>query len=428
MPEIGTITTQSGNFKETIPNIPTDESIGGILFDISGFSNPFDNFPYIFESFGNQQVNLVNNMSEVEALGIKDEGQKGFLNGLAYYHLSMFYDYIDGDKPLYIAFADCSKDWDFIITMQRAAGGRMFQLGIWTHQNLWDSNSITNSIGISKMAIEIENAVEEISGKPGQPIASAIPLSIILSANTKVNVGNFTLRKLPDATIYNLPKVSVLLCQDGNDFVHTIQSFMPDKAPVGTLGFAMAILSLAGVEENIGAVKDYNLNKNENFQSPEIAIGNTYFSLDEISLILRNQLTQYGYIVPTSYPSREGECFFGGDPTLSHGDYGIISNNRIVHKCRRVVSSVLLPYLHSDQMYDTANKRLSSITLRMFEEAISSALSGKLINKNGQYQIDGYQINEFNTENNLNDDMVGIKYTISPVNYNGALSETVYVQ
>ena len=44
---------------------------------------------------------------------------------------------IDGYGKLYVMFADCSSNWDAIEIMQRASGGTISQLGIWTEQPLW---------------------------------------------------------------------------------------------------------------------------------------------------------------------------------------------------------------------------------------------------------------------------------------------------
>ena len=161
------------------------------------------------------------------------------------------------------------------------------------------------------------------------------------------------------------------------------------------------------------------------FQFPEIVVNDEFFPLDNVNRIIRNILVSYGYIIPMNYPAKEGECYFAGDPTLSAGDYSIISNNRIIHKCRRTLFSILLPYLHSNQVYDSANKRLDNSTLSMFIEIIGSAITGKLINNAGNYQIKRYRIVEIDTKNILNDDAVNITFTVSPVNYNGTLTETV---
>ncbi len=426
MAQIGNVITRAGQFKEVVANIPTDESVGGILFDISGFTNPFNNFRQVHDYFGNNKIQLVSGVDDLNKMGIRNDGTSGFLNGLAYYHLSSFFKYAGDNSQLYVSFVDCSKDWDFIVSMQRAVNGRMFQLGIWTHQPLWEINEITAQLEFTKLAINIESTVEELTGKVGQPSGSPTPLSIILSANTSAGIRNFTLRKLPNGTVFNAPKVSVLLCQNGSDEVHAIQQLMPNNTPVGSIGYMMAVLSLAGAEENVGGVNDFNLNKYDDFQLPEIPVNDEYIPLENVNKIVQNILMQNGYIIPTTYPAKEGECFFGGDPTLSSGDYSIISNNRVIHKCRRCVFSVLLPYLHSNQLYDSSSKGLSRATRDMFEEAIGSALSGKLINKGGKYQINGYQIVDFETSNILNDDTVNIRYTVSPVNYNGKLTETVF--
>lgn len=422
MPNIGNVVLRSGNFSENTLSISIDESISGLLFDISGFSDPFNNQYLLFNSFSDGQVQLINSLEEAADYGLDDQD---FLGGLVYYHLSMFYDYVGTSKPLYIMFADCSSDWSAISTMQRACNGKMFQLGVWTHQNLWERDGYTGDAVFTRLVTNIETVAEELSGKVGQSSASSIPLSVVLCANTQIGINNLVLRQLPDGTMLNAPKVSVLLGQNGSDEVHAIQSELPNGAQVGSIGILMAIMSLAGVEENIGSVMEYNLNKNEKYQSPEIPINGVNYTLDDVSRVVQNTLTTKGYIVPTTYPAKEGECFWGSDPTLSNGDYSIISNNRVIHKCRRTIFSILLPYLHSNHVFSKASNGLSSEAYQMFEEAIGSALSGKLVNNGGKYQIDGYQIVELDTKNILNDDTINIKYTVSPINYNGTLTETV---
>lgn len=424
MPEIGTVTTQIGERQNTSATISTDESIGGILFDISGFNNPFDNHLLISNSFGSQQVQLINNLEEASNYGLDDSD---FLNGLVYYHLSMFYDYIGGNAPLYIAFADCSSNWDYIYTMQRLCGGKMFQLGIWTSQPIWRINN--NVIEFTRLIPDIKVAVEELTGIIGQPSQSTIPLNVILSANTN-DIGGQTisLKKIPNATIYNAPKISVLLCQDGSDEVDAIQSNLPSNAPVGSIGLALAALNLAYAEENIGAVAKFNLNKNDKFKSPEIPVGGLRNKLTDSLKTTQNILASYGYIVPVSYESKEGEYFFSGDYTLSNGDYKNIANNRVMHKCRRAVYMALFPYIYSNHLYDNALKGLSNVAVQILEESIGAALTGKLINKEGRYQINGYNITIIESDNILNDDKVSINYTIEPVNYNDKLSDSIYIE
>ena len=426
MAVLGSVTTQVGSYQKITPSIPTDERVGGILFDISGFDNPFANYLKLEENFGSQQVRLINNMDDAEYVGIKNDG---FLSGLAYYHVSAFYSYVGADAPLFIAFADCSSDWDFIGTMQRMCNGRMFQLGIWTHQNVWEINYQTGLVAFSNLASNIEIAVEELSGKVGTPSSSPIPMSVVLSPKASVgDFRNFSFKKLPNGFELGAPKVSLTLFQNGTDEVHAMQESMPDNAPVGSIGLVMALLCLAGAEESIGNVKDYNLNKNDDFEDPEIAVNEKHYPISELNRITLDSITSCAHIIPVGYAAKEGEYFLNGDMTLGSGDYCSIANNRVMHKCRRAVFSVLLPYLHSNQLYDQSNKGLSSSSVQVFYEEIGAALSGKLVNKTGDYQIDGYQIQLFDTENILDDDSVVIRYTVGPVNYNGTLTDSVTAQ
>ena len=420
MPGLGYAVTQVGALQNTKPNIPTDESVGGILFDLFGFDNPFSQYPTLMNNFGAQQIHLVNNMEEAEELGIVE----GFMSGLVYYHLSMFYDYIGGDTPLYIAFVDCSSGWDFIEYMQRMTGGRLFQLGIWTTQPLWKTRP-NGTTELTALISNVEDALEEVNGVIGEKSATQTPLNVILSPDTNVSISN--LKKLPNAIPLNTPKISVLLCQDGSTNVLEIQSKLPSNTPVGSVGIALAILSIAGAEESIGAVAKFNLNKNDKFQNPEIAIGDNHFLLENINRTTLNLLASYGYIIPVTYDSKEGECFYNGDTTLSDGDYSTIANNRVMHKCRRALFNALLPYINSNTLYEDALSGLSTVATQILEEAIGASLTGTLINKEGQYQIGGYQITVIEGKNILQDDTVSIKYSVNPINYNEIITDSVII-
>ena len=428
MSEIKYATTNVGLGVLPISSVSIDESIGGVLFDISGFHLPFEDYDTIYNNFGSEQVQLINNLEEANKLGL---GNNGFMNGLVYYHLSMFYDYINSDAPLYIAFADCSLDWSFIETMQRKTGGKMFQLGIWTSQHIWEpiTDASGTTIGFSQLIPKVKAGIEELTGVAGQPMPSSIPLSIILCANT-YNIGDkkISIKKLPNALVFNAPKISLFICQDGSQEVLSMQSKNPNNAPVGVLGFAMAVLNLAGAEESIGAVANYNLNKNNKFTLPELPVGNKHNTLESVSRTIIETLAQNGYVVPVTYKGKEYECFFNNDTTLSGGDYYSIANNRVIHKCRRAVYSALLPYIHSNHLFEGSAKLLSAISRQLLEEVVGSALSGKLINKKGQYQINGYKITIDDSQNILNDDEISISYNVVPVSNEKILIDTIAVE
>jgi len=422
MPNLGYATTQEGHFKNTTLIVPADESVCGMLFDISGFDNPFDDYLDIYYSFGSGQVVQINSLNDAIELGL---GDNNFLNGLVYYHISMFYDYVGDNRPLYLTFADCSSDWDAIGLMQRESGGRIFQVGIWTYQQMWSVRN-DNSIEFTNLITQIETSVEELTGKIGQSSFSPTPLSVVLSANTSV-VSNIekVLKKLPDATVLEAPKVSILLCQNGSDYIKSKQSLNPQDAPFSSMGFALAALSLADAEKCIGAVSDFNLNKNEQFRYPEIPIGDGYSIDDEVNRVVLNTIATLGYIVPVIYDGKDGECFFNSDTTLSRGDYKTIANNRVIHKCRRSVYTAIYPYINSDHIYESGQRGISSSSIQEISNAIGDILSGNLINKGGEYQISGYNIDIFSSDDILNDGVVFVKYSVVPVNYNDVLTDTI---
>lgn len=69
--------------------IPTDESIGAILFDTSGFTDPFHGYSLLYHSFCDNKLQCIKNMDDALLLGIENND---FLNGLVYYHLSQFFN------------------------------------------------------------------------------------------------------------------------------------------------------------------------------------------------------------------------------------------------------------------------------------------------------------------------------------------------
>ena len=369
MPELGNVTVGVGDSGNVAPTISTDESIGGLLFDLSGFDAPFSQFPQCEASFGNGQVCLVNNLNEAAALGL---GDNDFLGGVVYYHLSSFYDYIGGDAPLYIAFKDCTDGWEYIEEMQHLANGKIFQLGVWTSQMLVQAGD-QGAIGLTSLAYKMEEAAELLCGKIGRASMSPVPLNIVLSANTCGALGNVR----------------------------------PNR-----------------VEESMGAVATYNLNKDDKFQNPVIPLGSAQYLPSDVDRVSLSMLSSYGYIVPVEYDGREGECFFSNDTTLGGGDYSSIANNRVMHKCRRALYSVLLPYVNSHYLFDTSG-RMSQSSASIIISDIGRVLDGVMVNKMGQGQISGREIEVSDTGDSANDDTIIVQLTITPAGYNEQIVEAV---
>lgn len=403
-------------------NIPTDESIGAMLFDTSGFDNPFESYPLLYHNFKDGTVQSIRNMDDAELLGI---GNDGFLNGILYYHLSQFYDFIGASHPLYVAIADCSKGWEVLQSMQQQAGGRIFQIGVWTSQPIWRLKDDA-SLGFTSLITDLQVQANEINGKVGASTHTMVPLSIILCGNGNyVDGGQVNYKNLPDAIELNCPKVSVALVQDGTEEVHKMQESNPLKAPVSSLGLIMACLALCGAEESIASLDKCDLNKNEGFHNPEWGIGKDHTPMENVHRVWANTVSSRGYIIPVDYEGMEASYFLSSDQTLCEGDFSSIANNRVMHKCRRAACTALIPYMNSNHVYDPGTHNISTTSIAIITDAINTLLDSVMNNKKGKGQIDGRVVTFLENDEMLDNDSISIKLDIKPVNYSGFISEEV---
>lgn len=403
-------------------NIPTDESVGAFLFDISGFDKPFEGYPILYHNFKERKLQCVKNMDDALLLGIENDG---FLNGLLYYHLSQFFNFIGDNQAVYVAIVDCSEDWDVIQYMQQQANGRIFHIGVWTSQPIWNRKE-DGSMGFTSLITDLQAQVDEINGKLGVSTHTMVPLHIILTGNSNYLDGDkIQYKLLPDATELSCPKVSVALLQNGTDEVHKMQSNNPLQAPVGSLGLIMGCLSLCGAEESIASIEKCDLNKNEGFNYPEWGFGNTGCPMDSIHRVWANTITSRGYIIPIDYEGLEASVFLSSDQTLYNGDYGSIANNRVMHKCRRAMCTALLPYVNSNHIYTPGTHNISQTSISIITASINTLIDSVMRNRQGKNQINGRQITFLENDELLENDTLSIKLEIIPVNYSGILSEEV---
>lgn len=391
-----------------------------MLFDISGFTNPFDGFSLLHSSFGNNKVQCIKNMDDAYLLGIENND---FLNGLLYYHLAQFYDYVGGNQTLYIVLADCSKGWDVIENMQRETNGRIFQVGVWTSQPIWRFKE-DGTMGFTPLITDLQAQADEINGKVGISTHTMVPLSIVLCGNTNyVDGQSFSYKKLPDALELECPKVSVPILQNGTDEVKSMQHSLPLQAPVSSLGVIMACLALCGAEESIASVQKCDLNKNETFNNPEWGFGTDGTPISKVHRLWANIISSRGYIVPIDYEELEASCFLSSDQTLSEGDFSTIANNRVMHKCRRAACTATIPYVNSNHIFIPGSNNISPTSIAMITDSINTLLDSVMRNKQGQKQIDGRVVTFLENEDMLENDTLTIKLNIKPVNYSGYISE-----
>ena len=402
--------------------IPTDESVGAMLFDISGFSDPFSGYSLLYHNFKDNKVQCIKNMDDAWLLGIENNN---FLNGLLYYHLSQFYDFVGEGQTLYIAIADCSKDWDVIESMQQQTSGRIFQIGVWTSQPLWRIKE-DGTLGFTSLITDLQAQADEINGKVGVSTHTMVPLNIILCGNSfYAGHRSFTYKELPNAIELNRPKVSAPLIQNGSPEVKEMQSKNPNQAPVSALGAIMACLAICGAEESIASITKCDLNKNEGFNYPEWGIGTTGTPIDSVHRIWANIISSRGYIIPMSYEELETSYFLSSDQTLSEGDFRTIANNRVMHKCRRAACTATIPYVHGNHIYNPGTHNISPTSIAIITDSINTLLDSVMRNKQGQKQIEGRVVTFLENNKMLENDSISIKLDIKPVNYSGYISEGV---
>lgn len=413
------MTDTDGNIGSSVTT--ATEKVTGLLFDISKQSSFFSEGSGLAAKDkleGN--VIEINSMSDLDALGITPytgDNSKDLLFGIPYYHINHFFGIQGETGRLFIAFADCSLNWDAIEDMQRAAHGMINQLGVWTEQSLWkqtDPSAETYSIDL-------------VTGLNAKAVALAnenAPLSIILSANSAViegtegNSKQVALNKIPTCQI-NARYVSVLLGQGLDTDVTAMHLANENATPVGNIGAALGCLALASVQESIAWVNKFNLIGY--FPDIEMGFGDVtinaegkrtstlkYSFLNKIQL---DNLDDKGYIFLCKYAGLESGVYFSKDQTCSDGDYRTIARNRTINKSRRAVRNALLPYVNSPLKVDPSTGYLSAAKITAFQNIVTDILTTMQTNE----EISGFSVTIDKNQNVLKNDTLVIKYSLVPV-------------
>jgi hypothetical protein len=422
-----------GKLQSNVLDVSYDESVCGMVFDYGLRSNAFYGYDTAALNFGDGQVQQINNIDEAVYLGIKEGGIMG---GIPYYHIKEFYSYIGKDAAIYVMFANCvdngSPSFTCIEDFQQKASGKLFQLGIWTEQDLWKSTGGT--IGFTALLGEIEARAEILSGIIGKTASALLPMNIVLNANTAHTKADgadsyiMDYRNIPNAINLDFPKLSVILGQNGTDAVHTMQNSDINYSPVGMLGKVLACLCLAPAEESIAYVSKYDLNKNDDFKSAELGFGTLKSSSDDYSPISGmsqyrlNQIANKGYVVPVTYVPKPGAVYFSNDTTLSDGDYCSLSRNRVMHKIRRVVRRALIPYINATFYLETTTGDITETGKAQIVNDVLSLIDTAMVNPLGYKQIDGRNVSVSANGNIIETDSINIKTDVVPADSSTAIT------
>lgn len=382
--------------RDTDGNIPvlrsnTIEKVCGLIFDISGQTNFWTEGggANIADTWKDKVIEL-NSLNDAIEAGLtaytgevdsETSVSTDVLAGIPYYHIRHFFNMAGGSGRLFVMFADCSNDWNAIIEMQRAASGAIFQIGIWTEQQLWtkpDEGATAYSISlvadINRVAIELADEY-------------FAPASILLCANTsKVKVGVTTENKISisqiPSCVVDARYVTVLLSQSMEEDVRRMQASLKSTTPVGVVGLALGTLTQAGVGECIGWVRQFDLVNyvpaiemgfgDSTVSEGLITNGLSYSALSKSQL---NALEEAGYVFVRSFEGLEGHTYFANDHTCSAGDFCTIARNRTINKSRRLIRIALLPYVNSPIKVDPSNGNLSSAQVTVFENLLKDILN-----------------------------------------------------
>jgi len=431
--------------KDVDGNIPYTSSSGnekvtGLLFDVSHQPNLFS-AGYGLNNKPNLDINdilyITNRKQSIRDFGIiervqtdeDDEQNENFMYGIPAYHIREFFRMsgnVDGSGKLYVMFADCSTNWDAIEIMQRASGGTINQLGVWTEQPVWKLNGAEEKYNL--------NMVKTLNEKAVSLAAQNQPLSIILSPNT-TNTGADTvagkqidLNKIPSC-ICESSRISVIFGQSRTELVNIMQKRNERNTPVGFLGAVLGAISRASVHESVAWVKQFNL-FSDDFQDIELGFGDInltgedeFISLNQyesLSPVMLDDLDDKGYIFPIRYAGRENGIYISKDQTCSTGDFRTIARNRTINKSRRAVREALLPYVNSPLMVNPATGFLAASKISAFKTLIGDILA----KMQAAGEISGYAVTIDPNQNVLVNDTLRISYVIVPV----GVATKIYVE
>lgn len=407
-----TFTRTDGNLTQSAIG---NDHISGLLFDI-----PEDT--QMPSGIKKGDVIQIFSLNEAIALGITEyeKDKQNFLYGIPNFHISEFFR-MKPDGSLYVMFADCSKNWNAIKTIQSVSQGNIKQLGIWTSQNLWSIPSSSEDEYTLNLVADINAIAEELATEHQ-------PLSILLTANSTNadstgSTKTINLTKVPTC-IGDYARVTVLLGQGKSDLLRQMQISDPKHSSIGCLGVALGCVAEAKVCESIAWVNQFNLN-NKHMSDIELGFGDitlndtgddfvSMLQFESLAPAQVDELDEKGYVFPIKYAGRANGTYFSKDRTCSSGDYRTIARNRTIDKSRRAIRNALLPYLNSPVLVNPKTGYLAEIEIKKYQNVVKSILS----TMEGNSEISGYSVLVATNQNVLLTDTLKITYAIVPVGVN----------
>lgn len=422
------------------------ENVVGLIFDTSivgGLEAALGTDTLAATNFAGGNVVELNTTKDVADAGIDET----VLAGIAKYHLDSFFSLAGGTQRIFVSFMNSDDDPDFeaVEKMQLVSNGIIYQIGVWSGKPIAKKNTDdTYSVEDGNICAKLEAVAEVLGGKVGiTNYEGNAPLNILLSAPI-LNEAVVDLKKLPDLSGMNMPKVTVLMGQAPTDTVHELMyavNHVKDTASyasVGCVGAALGCLAVAPANESIAHVASFNLaaimqdaelgfgNLVEDADNKTYAEASSFTNIKTLGYMKRNTyLHKNGYVFLTNYDGLENSVFFSSDQTLSTGDYRTIARCRVMHKSRRVVRRALLPRVNSDVEIDTTTGTLSASAVAEFQNLVIEALDKNMVEPGtSKPQISGRTCTIDADQNVLDTDAIDIDYALVPLGVTSVINVT----
>ncbi len=422
------------------------ENVVGLIFDTSivgGLEKALGTDTIAATTFANGNVVEFNTSKDVAEAGI-DETVMG---GIAKYHLDSFFSLAGGTQRIFVSFMNSDEDTEFeaVEKMQLASGGIIYQIGVWSGKAIAQKNADdTYSVEAGNICAKLEAVAEILGGKVGiTNYEGNAPLNILVSAPI-IGGAVVDIKKLPDLSGMNMPKVTVLIGQPATDNIHELMyavNHVGDTAsfaPVGCVGAALGCLAVAPANESIAHVSSFNLAAI--MQDAELGFGNivedadngayasesSFTNIKTLGYTKRNTyLHKNGYVFLTNYDGLENSIFFSSDQTLSTGDYRTMARCRVMHKSRRVVRRALLPRVNGNVEVDTTTGKLSASAIADFQNLVIEALDQNMVEPGtSKPQISGRTCTIDENQDILNTDEIKISYALVPLGVTSVINVT----
>lgn len=361
------IIRQNGGIK---PVAESNDERSGILMYM-----PDANLPSGFST--SERIKKISTLEEAESLGIISTAQITDSQGQSqanYYVKSLWYHIreafaINEALELWVGLfvEPATMDFTEVKTMQLFANGEIRQIGVYAPDKELAKEDVK---ALQAVATVLENA--------------DMPLSIVYVAKV-TDVTSMT-----DCTGKGNRNVSVLVGQEMDTNSYAYGLYNAWQKPVGSIGTAIGTISLAGVEQCIANVSDFDTK----ISVAGFVDGKKY---RDLTLTQREDLEDKRVLFFKTYAGYSG-VYFNDSYTqdVKDSDYNAIERMRVMDKAARGVREYLLPYVAGNITIDTQTGKIDATDIAVMRNEGQRYL--EYMEKRGE--LSGYKV-EIDSEQNI---------------------------